>query len=105
MDARSTIPRRRDRAPATGRAACVPGSLRERSSPPADDVQHKADDRENNQDVDRGGRNVKEPESHYPGDTKNDGEQKQHGGPLRMCSAPYVFGTLTEVSVSGTRVT
>jgi hypothetical protein len=49
-------------------------SLRKRSSPPADDMQHKADDRENNQDVDRGGRNVEEAESRDPGDTKNDSE-------------------------------
>jgi hypothetical protein len=53
-------------------------SLRERSSPPTNDVQHEADDRENNQDVDRGGRNVKEAESRDPGDTKNDSKQKQH---------------------------
>ena len=71
------------RAADAGRAARVP-SLRERSSLPAHDVQDKADDRENNQDVDSGGRNVEEPESRDPGDTKNDGEQKQHGGPLRM---------------------
>jgi hypothetical protein len=49
-------------------------SLRKRSSPPADDMQHKADDRENNQDVDRGGRNVEEAESRDPGDTKNNSE-------------------------------
>jgi hypothetical protein len=84
------MPARRipDRAPTpVVQLACR--SLRERSSPPADDVQHEADDRENDQDMDSGGRNVKEAESRDPGDTKNDGEQKQHGGPLRM-----VFRTL-----------
>src|ERR1700690_198012 len=49
-------------------------SLRERASPPADDMQDKADDREDNQDVDRGGRNVEESESCDPRDTKNDSE-------------------------------
>jgi hypothetical protein len=68
-------------------------------------MQHKADDCENNQDVDRGGRNVEETESRDPGDTKNDCEQKQHGSPLRMVFSALHLATLTEVSVSGTQVT
>jgi hypothetical protein len=50
-------------------------SLRERSSPPANEMQHKADDRENNQDVDRDGRNMEKTESSDPGETQNNGEQ------------------------------
>jgi hypothetical protein len=49
-------------------------SLRQRASSPSDDMEHKADDREKNQDVDRRGRNVEESESCDPRDTKNDSE-------------------------------